>query len=194
MAATRAWHSRSSVWAVAPWPRRAESLEMRGAVTRSCSAVPRSIARRLGSVAAEGSDTWVRASPSSTWWREGRATSARCWAVTVSQTGAQCSRWGGGPPLAVRAVLGTGAVGRSPGVRPVVDPVLTRRSVGPMREKSKSGPDVEGGGDPVLVLMWAAVPEVGLVEEAVDDALDMILRETRKTARGVKTRGGSHER
>ena len=110
----------------------------------------------------------------------------------MSQTGAQCSRWGGGPPLAVRAVRGTGAVGRSPGVRPVVDPVLTRRSVGPMREKSKSGPDVEGGGDPVLVLMWAAVPKVGLVEEAVDDALDMILREARKAARGVKTRGGGH--
>ena len=75
-------------------------------------------------------------------------------------------------------------------MRPVVDPVLTRRSVEPMGEKSKSGPDVEGGGNPVLVLMWAAVPEVGLVEGAVDDALDMVLRDARKAARGVKTRGG----
>ena len=79
-------------------------------------------------------------------------------------------------------------------MRPVVDPVLARRSVEPMGEKSKSRPDVGGGGDPVLVLMWAAVPEVGLVEEAVDDALDMGLREARKAVRGVKTRGGSHER
>ena len=44
MAVTRAWHSRSSVWAVARWPRKTDSLERRGAVTRSCSAVPRSIA------------------------------------------------------------------------------------------------------------------------------------------------------
>ena len=116
--------------------------------------------------------------------------SARCCAVRVSQTGVQWSRWGGGPPLAVRAARGTGAVGRSPGVRPVADPVLARRSVEPMGEKSKSGPDFGGGGGPVLVLMWAAVPKVGLVEEAVDDALDMVLREARKAARGVKTRGG----
>ncbi|CAM9927160.1 unnamed protein product [Ascophyllum nodosum] len=72
MAATRAWHSRSSVWAVSPWPRKTESLEMRGAATRSCSA------------AAEAA-TWVRARPSSTSWMEGRARSARCCAERVSQ-------------------------------------------------------------------------------------------------------------
>ena len=58
---------------------------------------------------------------------------------------------------------------RSPGVRSVADPVLARRSVEPIGERSKSGPDVGGGGDPVLALMWAAVPEVGLGEEAVGD-------------------------
>ena len=192
MAVTRAWHSRSAVWAVARWRPQTESLERRGrhAVVLGGAEVDR---MTIGSVAAEAA-TWVRARPSSTSWREGRATSARCCAVRVSQTGAQWSKWGGGPPLAVRAARGTGAVGRSPGVRPVADPVLARRSVEPMGEKSKSGPDVGGGGDPVLVLMWAAVPEVGLVEGAVDDALDMVLREARKAARGVKTRGGSHER
>ena len=77
--ATRAWHSNSSVWAVVRWPCKTESLEMRGPATRSCSAVPRSIAWRSGSVAAEVSaDTRVRASPSSTSWRETCPTSARC--------------------------------------------------------------------------------------------------------------------
>ena len=79
MAATRAWHSSSLVWAVVRWPWRTESLEIRGAPTRSCSAVPRSIAWRSGSVAAEVSaDTRVRASPSPTSWRETCPTSARC--------------------------------------------------------------------------------------------------------------------
>ena len=89
----------------------------------------------------------------------------------------------------MRAVRGIGALGRNPGVRPVLDPVLALRSAEPMGEKSKSGPDVEGGGDPVLVLIWAAVPKVGLVEGAVDGVVDMVLREARKAARGVKTRG-----
>ena len=79
MAATRAWHSNSSVWVVVRWPCKTESLEMKGPATRSCSAVPRSIAWRSGSVAAEVSaDTRVRASPSSTSWRETCPTSARC--------------------------------------------------------------------------------------------------------------------
>ena len=77
MAVTRAWHSRSSVWAASRWPRKTESLEMRGAATRSCSAVPRSIAWRSGSVMAEASaETRARASPTSTSWRETLATSA----------------------------------------------------------------------------------------------------------------------
>ena len=79
MAVTRAWHSCSSVWAVVWWPCRTESLERRRAAARSCSAVPRSIAWRSGSVAAAVStDTRVRASPSSTSWRVIRPTSARC--------------------------------------------------------------------------------------------------------------------
>ena len=79
MAVMRAWHSSSSVWVVARWPWRMESLEMRGAATRSCSAVPRSIAWRSGSVAAEVSaDTRVWARPFSTSWREACSTSARC--------------------------------------------------------------------------------------------------------------------
>ena len=163
IAATRAWPSRSAVWAVVRWSRRTESLDLRGAGKRSCSAVPRSIAWRSGSEAAEAA-TWVRARPSSTSWMESRVRSARCCAVRVSQMCAQWSRWGGGPPLAVRAARGTGAVGRSPDVRPVADPALARRSVEPIGEKSKSGPDFGGGGDPVLVLMLAAVPEVGLIE------------------------------
>ena len=49
------------------------------------------------------------------------------------------------------------------------------RSVEPIGEKSKSGPDVGGGGDPVLVLMLAAVPEVGLIEVgAVVAVCDMV--------------------
>ena len=79
MAATHAWHSCSSSLVVVRWPCRTESLERRGAATRSCSAVPRLIAWRSGSVAAAVSaDTRVRASPSSTSWREIRPTSARC--------------------------------------------------------------------------------------------------------------------
>ena len=105
----------------------------------------------------------------------------------MSQTDAQCSRWGGGPPLVARAVRGRGAVGRSPGVRPVLDPVMALRSVEPIGEKSRSGPEVEGGGDPVLVLTWVAVPVFCLGDGAVDDVVDMVLREARKPARGVKT-------
>ena len=79
MAATRAWHSSSSVWAVVRWPWRTESLEIRGTATRSCSAVPRSIAWRSGSVAAEASvDSRVWASLPPTLRRETRPTSARC--------------------------------------------------------------------------------------------------------------------
>ena len=79
MAVTRAWHSCSSVWAVVRWLCKTESLERRGATTRSCSAVPRSIACRSGSVASAASaDTRVRASPFSTSWREICPTSAHC--------------------------------------------------------------------------------------------------------------------
>ena len=38
--------------------------------------------------------------------------------------------------------------GAQAGVRPVLEPVLTRRSVGAMGERSTSGPGAEGGGEP----------------------------------------------
>ena len=181
IAVTRAWHSRSAVWAVARWPRRAESLERSGAVTRSCSAVPRSIAWRSGSEAAEAA-TWVRARPSSTSWREGRVRSARCCAERVVQMGAQWSRWGGGPPLAVKAARGTGAVGRSPGVRPVLEPVLARRSGEGVGEKADWGSGAVWAGE-AAVVFWG--------EEAAEVVVaGMVLLEARREARGVKTRGG----
>ena len=45
-------------------------------------------------------------------------------------------------------VRGRGAVGRNPGVRPVLDPVMALTSVKPIDEKSRSGPEVEEGGRP----------------------------------------------
>ena len=139
-AVTRAWHSSSSVWAVARWPCRTESVEMRGAAIRSCSAVPRSIAWRSGSVAAEVSaDTRVWASPSSTSWREACPTSARRWGVRVSRTDAQ---WGGGPGMARGKTRCRGAAGRSPGVRPVLEPVFARMS------GEGSGENSEAVGEP----------------------------------------------
>ena len=140
MAVTRAWHSSSSVWAVARWPPKTQSLEMRGAVTRSCSAVPRSIAWRSGSVMATASaDTRARANPSSTSCRETFPTSA-CWAgVRVLQMGTRCPRWGGGPAMPRGKARGSGAAGRSPGVRPVLEPVLALRSGEGVGEKSNRG-------------------------------------------------------
>ena len=41
---------------------------------------------------------------------------------------ARCSRWGGGPAMPRGKVLGSGAAGRSPGVRPVFEPVVALRS------------------------------------------------------------------
>ena len=76
-------------------------------------------------------------------------------------------------------------------MRPVLDPVMALRSVEPIGEKSRSGPEVEGGGNPVLVLAWAAVPVICLGDGAVDDVVDMALQEARKAARGVKTWGGA---
>ena len=43
-------------------------------------------------------------------------------------------------------------MGRSPGVRPVLDAVVALISVGPIGEKSRSGPEAEGGGESVLML------------------------------------------
>ena len=41
---------------------------------------------------------------------------------------ARCSRWGGGPAMPTGKILGSGAAGRSPGVRPVFEPVVALRS------------------------------------------------------------------
>ena len=88
-------------------------------------------------------------------------------------------------------VGGSGAVGRKSGVRPVLDPVVARRSVGPMGEKSRSGPEAEGGGESVLVVALSAVPVLFLGDAMVDEVVDMAVREARKAARGVKSRGGA---
>ena len=66
---------------------------------------------------------------------------------------ARYPRWGGGPSLEMGKVCGSGAVGRNPGVPPVPEPVMARRSVGGNGERSKSGPGAEGGGEAVLVVI-----------------------------------------
>ena len=63
--------------------------------------------------------------------------------------------------------------------------------MGPMGEKSRSGPEAEGGGESVLVVALAAVPVLFLGDAMVDEVVDMALREARKAARGVKSRGGA---
>ena len=72
-------------------------------------------------------------------------------------------------------------MGRKPGVRPVLEPVLARRSVGPIGERSRSGRGAEGGGEVILVVAWTEVPVVGLGEAVVDQVVeDMALWETRR--------------
>ena len=151
MVAPRASHSWSSVWAVAQWRCNIESWERRGAATRSCSAVPRSIAWRSESVmSAASADTRARANPSSTSWGETFPTSACCSGVRVFQIDAKCPRWGGGPVMARGKVRGSGAAGRSPAVRPVLEPVLAPRSSEGVGEKSKSGRGAEWAGEAVV--------------------------------------------
>ena len=94
---------------------------------------------------------------------------------------AKCPRWDGGPSAAVGKAGGSGAAGRSPGVRPVPEPVLPRVSVDGTGDKSRGGREAEGDSEAVLVPVLAKVAEV--VEE------DM-LREARNGARGKKSRGG----
>ena len=191
MMATRASHSWSSVWAVVRLRCKMESWERRGAATRSCSAVPRSIVWRSESViAAASADTQARANPSSTSWRETFTTLACCLGVRVSQMDAKCPRWGGGPVMAMK-VRGSGAVGRKPGVRPVLAPVEARRSAGAIGERSRSGPGAEGGGEAILVVSWAEVPVGAVGEAVVDEGLEVMLWEARRAARGVKPRGGA---
>ena len=187
-AAADAW---SSVRAVAEWRRRRESWERRGSAKRLCSAVASSVAWRSATVIASScADTRVRASPSSTSWRETFLSSACCSGLRLAQMDARCPRWGGGPVMA-REACGSGTVGRKPGMRPVLEPVVARRSVGAMGERSKSGPGAEGGGEAILVVTVAEVPVLGLGDAMVDVVGEDMLLEARKGARGEKSRGGT---
>ena len=94
---------------------------------------------------------------------------------------ARCPRWGGGQLVMTREARGSGTVGRKPEVRPVLEPVLARRSVGAMGERSKSGPGAEGGGKAIVVGLGDGVAEV--------PGEDM-LQEACNGARGEKSRGG----
>ena len=95
---------------------------------------------------------------------------------------AKCPRWDRGPSLEMRKVRGNGAAGRSPGVRLVPEPVLARRSVAGIGERSRSGRGAEGGGEAVRVSVLGDV-----VAEVVEE--DM-LREARNGASGENSRGG----
>ena len=47
-----------------------------------------------------------------------------------------------------REARGSGTVERKPGARPVLEPVIARRAVGAMGERSKSGPGPKRGAKP----------------------------------------------
>ena len=111
--------------------RKVVSFALSGATSRSCSAVTSSIAWRSEVVIAWScAETRARASPLATPSREISSSSARCAGSRRAQMYARCPRWGGGPSLTAKKARGSGAVGRKPGVRPVLDPVVARRSVG----------------------------------------------------------------
>ena len=115
-----------------------------------------------------------------------------CVAVRVSQLDAVYTRWGRGPSLERGKVRGSGAAGRSPGVRPVLEPVLARRSVEGVGEKSRSGRGAEGVGEADLVRgAGSAVEELVLGKAVADVVVEDMLREARKGARGEKARGGA---
>ena len=75
-----------------------------------------------------------------------------------------------------------GAAGRSPGVRPVLEPVSARMSGEGGGEKSRRGRGAERASEAAKLILKGAVAEV------VMDG--MVLLEARRGARGVKTRGG----
>ena len=89
---------------------------------------------------------------------------------------------GWGPSLIAREASGSGTVGRKPGVRPVLEPVVARRSVGAMGERSKSVPGTEGRGEAVLVVIFG--------DEVAEVLGEDMRREARNGARGEKSRGG----
>ena len=94
---------------------------------------------------------------------------------------ARCSRWGGGPAMPRGKVLGNGAAGRSPGVRPVFEPVVALRSGEGVGEKS-----IRRGG-----AVWAEEAVVVFWGEEVAEVEGMMLLEARRGARGEKARLGA---
>ena len=173
-----------SPWrAVAEWRSKVASCAPRGAATRSCSAVARSSAVWSEAVLAGGSsDTCAWARPISTSWRDTRSMAASCTGLRLSQMNARYPRWGGGLSLEAWKVRGNGAVGRNPGVRSVPEPVLARRSVRGIGERSKSGPGAEEDVEAVLVVILGD----GVAEVLEED----MLRGAHNGARGEKLRGG----
>ena len=95
--------------------------------------------------------------------------------------GARCSRWDGGPATPRGKVLGNGAAGRSPGVRPVFEPVAALRSGEGVGEKSISGRGAVRAGEAVVVFGGEEVAEVE----------GMMVLEARGGARGEKARRGA---
>ena len=80
-------------------------------------------------------------------------------------------------------VLGSGAAGRSPGVRPVFEPVVALRPGEGVGEKSIRGRGAVWAGEAIVVFWGEEVAEV-VVE-------GMMLLEARRGARGEKARRGA---
>ena len=104
---------------------------------------------------------------------------------------ARSPRWDGGPSLMVREARCSGTVGRKPGVQPVREPVVARRSVETMGERSKSGPGAERGSEAVLEVTLAEVSVLGLGDAVVNVVEEVMLRGARKGARGEESRVGA---
>ena len=95
----------------------------------------------------------------------------------MSQTDAQ---WGGGPEMARGKARWRGAAGRSPGVRPVLEPVFARMSGEGGVEKCRRGRGAERAGEAAELILEGAVAEV-VIE-------GMVLLEARRGARGERAR------
>ena len=107
--------------------------------------------------------------------------------------GARYPRWGGGPSVVERKARGSGTVGRNPGVRPVAEPVLDRRSVGGIGERSRSGPGAGGGGEAVLVVILGAEVLMLDLGDGVAEVLEEdMLRGGSQWSKGKKTARGAH--
>ena len=79
-------------------------------------------------------------------------------------------------------------MGRKPGVRPVPDTVVARRSMGEMGERSNSGPGVQGGGEAMLAVTSAETPVLSLGDAMVGVVgEDMLLEARKEGARGDKS-------